>query len=96
MRQRFIQDPKTFELVPAEEYYARREVSAPMVMPDIQPYKSMQTGEMITSRSQHRAHLKQHGLIEIGNEINHHLKKQANPLPSAKQDIINAVRRHLG
>lgn len=37
---------------------------------DIKPYKSMMTGEWITSRSQHRAHLKQHGVIEVGNEFN--------------------------
>lgn len=36
---------------------------------DIQPYRSMVTGEMIESRSQHRAHLKQHGKVEIGNEM---------------------------
>jgi hypothetical protein len=36
----------------------------------------MQTGEMITSRSHHRAHLKQHGLIEIGNEIKAAMTKQ--------------------
>lgn len=35
---------------------------------DIQPYKSMIDGSMITSRSQHRKHLKQHNCIEIGNE----------------------------
>ena len=38
------------------------------VMPDIQPYKSMIDGRMVTSRSEHRAHLKAHGCVEIGNE----------------------------
>ncbi len=69
-RQRFVQDPETLELVPYEEYHARSsEPAGPYVLPDIQPYQSMQTGEMITSRSHHRAHLKQHGLVEIGTEI---------------------------
>lgn len=45
-----------------------RRVVAPMVTTDIQPYQSMCDGTMITSRSQHREHLKQHGVIEIGNE----------------------------
>lgn len=45
-----------------------RMVTAPYVVPDIQPYQSMVTGEMITSRSQHRAHLKQHNKVEVGNE----------------------------
>lgn len=37
-------------------------------MPDIQPYQSMVTGETITSRSRHREHLRQHNLLEIGND----------------------------
>ena len=41
---------------------------APYVVSDIQPYKSMVTGEMITSRRQHKEHLKQHGVEEVGNE----------------------------
>jgi hypothetical protein len=65
----FVWDSVKGEMVSKDEYYANRaEVNAPVVMNDIQPYKSMQTGEIITSRSQHRTHLKQHGLIEIGNE----------------------------
>jgi hypothetical protein len=75
-RQRYIQH--NGELIPAEEFYSR-EYSAPMIIPDIQPYQSQATGEMITSRSQHREHLKRHGLIEIGNEIDHHMKKQQRP-----------------
>jgi len=39
-----------------------------MVMPDISPYKSMIDGSMITSRSVHRDHLREHGCIEVGNE----------------------------
>ncbi len=38
------------------------------VQGDIEPYKSMITGEMITSRSQHRDHMRQHGVMEAGNE----------------------------
>jgi hypothetical protein len=38
------------------------------VQPDIQPYKSMIDGQMVTSRSQHRRHLKANGCIEVGNE----------------------------
>lgn len=75
-RQRFIQCRETGKLIPAEEYYSRQEANAPYVVPDIQPYQSMATGEMITSRSHHRAHLKQHGLIEIGNEVNAAMTKQ--------------------
>lgn len=46
----------------------QRRIVAPMVAADIAPYRSMCDGSMITSRSQHRAHLRQHGVIEVGNE----------------------------
>jgi hypothetical protein len=45
-----------------------QESLGPMVMPDISPYKSMIDGSMITSRSVHRDHLREHGCIEVGNE----------------------------
>lgn len=38
------------------------------VQNDIKPYKSMVDGSIISSRSQHRRHLKQHNCIEVGNE----------------------------
>ena len=38
------------------------------VMPDIVPYKSMIDGKMVTSRSEHRRHLKANNCIEVGNE----------------------------
>ena len=39
------------------------------IVPDFdQPYKSMITGEMITSRAKHREHLRRHGYTEIGND----------------------------
>ncbi len=38
------------------------------VQPDIQPYKSMIDGKMITSRSEHRRHLKANNCIEVGND----------------------------
>lgn len=45
-----------------------RTLTIPTVIADIQPYRSMATGEMITSRSQHRKHLSANGLVEVGNE----------------------------
>lgn len=68
----------------------QRTITAPsMVIEDIQPYKSMVTGEMITSRSRHREHLKEHGMIEIGNDK---IKpKQAPALPPGVQDELRRV-----
>lgn len=67
------------------------------VMTDIQPYKSMVTGEMITSRSQHREHLKKHHLIEIGNETKYlkQQRREARPPPGLKQTIAEIANCKL-
>ncbi len=38
-------------------------------MRDIVPYKSMIDGKMVTSRSEHRRHLKANNCIEVGNDV---------------------------
>ncbi len=44
-------------------------ITAPaMIAPDIQPYRSMVTGEYIGTRAKHRKHLKETGCVELGNE----------------------------
>lgn len=87
VRGSFVWDSTKGEMVSKDEYYAKKvEVNAPTVLNDIQPYRSMQTGEMITSRSTHKAHLKQHGLIEIGNE------KMPERRPEPKYDSDNVKR----
>ena len=42
---------------------------APMVMSDIEGYVSQVDGTWIKSRSHHRNHLKQHRMIELGNDV---------------------------
>ena len=59
---RYIQDPKTHKLIPAEEYYTAQ-VDSHYIMTDYQPYQSMVTGEMIDGRKAHREHLKRHNLV---------------------------------
>jgi hypothetical protein len=46
---------------------------APMVMSDIEGYVSQVDGTWIKSRSHHRSHLKEHRMIELGNDpiMNH-------------------------
>lgn len=63
----WIQDPVTLKLVPRDEYQPKAP-SAPFVMGELAPYRSMVTGEMIDGRRQHREHLRQHHVIEVGNE----------------------------
>ena len=51
------------------------------IMPEIEPYKSMVTGEIITSRAKHREHLKRHNMVEIGNDSS--LTKPYTGMPDA-------------
>ena len=44
------------------------------ILEDIKPYKSIITGETISSRSGHREHLKVHDMQEVGTEIPPFLK----------------------
>ena len=64
---------------------------APYVMDDLKPYKSMVDGRIITSRSEHRRHLKAAGCIEVGNEDPHkHVNKQWN-MPPVSESIKQAI-----
>lgn len=75
---------------------AQTRLEAPMVQGDIQPYRSMIDGSMIESRSKHRAHLKAHGCIEIGNETHHVTKpKPLTPPPGLKQTLIEVANSRL-
>lgn len=65
---------------------------APMIMKDIEPYKSMVDGSMITSRSYHRDHLRDNGLIEVGNEKPKG-KMPSKPMDRAGYDIKRAMEK---
>lgn len=67
--------------------------SAPMVVPDIQPYKSVLTGEEITSRSRHREHLRQHGCIEVGNEVPRTAPPEMASLRGLKAELAARIYR---
>ena len=95
MKKRWIQDPVTHKLIPADEWRGPSASTSAYIVPDIQPYKSMITGETINSRSHHRAHLAQHGCFEIGNEIGAAMKR---PEPKVdregiRRDIVETMRR---
>lgn len=64
----------------------------PMVIGDIKPYQSMIDGRMITSRSQHREHLKANGCVEVGDQTQALLKQaQRDPFESAqRKELIRA------
>lgn len=96
-RGRWIFDRKTESFVPAGEYYARKyadvavsDLAAPMVMKDVEPYRSVIDGSVIGGRRQHRDHLKAHGCIEVGNEMPTH--RPTSTLPPVAQDIQRAMQ----
>jgi hypothetical protein len=91
----YVFDPETNQLIEKSEYRGTSVVNAPMVMNDIQGYKSMQTGEWIGSRSQHREHLKEHRLVEIGNEVKAHTTKQAPRVDreQIRRDIHQSIQK---
>lgn len=88
MRRRYVQIDGVLHEV-GTDYVP--EPRTPMVMGDIKPYKSMITGETITSRSHHREHLRQHGCIEIGNETKYLQPKSIGSPPGLKETLIRAT-----
>lgn len=71
-----------------------RAITAPMVISELQPYKSMVTGEMINGRANHRAHLKQHSLVEIGNEQPKQREYRGDH--NVKPELIETIKQKLG
>ena len=64
-----------------------------MVINDIAPYKSMVDGSMIMSRSKHKSHLKQHGMVEIGNEPMREKPKPKYDSDAVKREIARQLYR---
>lgn len=90
-RARYIQDPDTHELIEVSPDYVRPRADGLLIIPDIQPYKSVITGETIGGRSQHREHLKMHGCIEVGNE-----KMKPKPMREIpRQERRDAIRKAI-
>jgi hypothetical protein len=67
-----------------------RVISAARVIPDIDPYISQATGEVITSRSRHREHLIENGLIEVGNDT-----QERKPSYLEQKQQKEALRREI-
>jgi len=75
-RESYVWDRELRDLVPAEEYYAKKAkgvkrsgLPAPQVMRDIQEFRNVAVdGAVITSRSHKREMMKKHNLVEVGNE----------------------------
>ena len=90
---RWIQDPVTIKLVPAEEYYTGPvENAGPYIRDDVKPYQSMITGEFIEGKKAHREHLKRHNCVEAADMP---LKNPERPKDNLKEQIARQVYEKL-
>ena len=80
------------EFIPADEV-TQADHPVHHIMPDIKPYRSMATGEMIEGRRQHREMLKATNCIEIGNEKQ--TPRPASPPPGLKETLIQVAQEKL-
>ena len=94
MRTRYIQNPKTLKLELADEYQRDPEPMSAMIIGDISPYRSMATGEVIQGRRQHREHLREHRLIEVGNERQKTVQREPDRA-SIRQSLADSVQRFI-
>lgn len=62
------------------------------IMPEIEPYRSTITGEIITSRAKHKEHLRRHGYVELGNDSSLHAKYKGMPdtAPQQRKELLIA------
>lgn len=67
-------------------------VKAPMYMRDIGEYRSPIDGSLITSRSAHREHMRQHDVIEVGNE---RMPQAPSAPPKPDRELGMAIKRRL-
>lgn len=63
------------------------------VIEDMKPYKSPIDGNWVTSRAQHREHMKHHDVIEVGNEkLTKPARKTYKPDNELKKQLYEAMR----
>lgn len=67
-------------------------VKAPMLMKDIGEYTSPIDNTRITSRSEHREHMRRHGVIEVGNEFVQPVQRET---PVDKNETARFIKNHL-
>lgn len=71
---------------------ARADFDFPAVMSDIGEYQSQVDGSMITSRSQHREHLRKHNCVEVGSEMPTFVRPPVVPL---REEIASDIKESI-
>ena len=62
-RQSYIYDERLKKMVPKEQYYADPADTGYYIQPDIEPFRSIIDGEVISSRRDLRNHMKKHNVV---------------------------------
>lgn len=71
--------------------------AAAYVMSDMAPYISPLDKSVITSRSAHRDHVRDHGVLEVGTQPMGSMKREERaPMPRVGHDIVRAMRGEIG
>lgn len=87
------------ELVYLDPLYSgekRSDLPTPMIMRDIGEYRSTLDGTMITSRPQHRDHMRKHDVVEVGNEKVGKMAAAAQAASSGvDRDLAMAIKRRI-
>ncbi len=93
MRETYIIDRETNTVMLKSEWLKKQTANpaSAIILKDITPYHNMVDGKLISSRSEHKAFLKQHGLIEVGNEKIR--PKKPEPMPDIRMDMARAIDR---
>jgi len=81
---------KDGELVYRSPQFEQNENRSALIMRDIQPYRSMIDGSVISSRSRHREHLSAHGCIEVGDQT-HYLKQRKVEVPKGLKETVARI-----
>ncbi|MBF0310932.1 MAG: hypothetical protein HQL56_15540 [Magnetococcales bacterium] len=85
---RYIWDRDTQRWVEPGEWH-REKRAALTVISDMEPYRNMIDGQLISGRRQHREFLRHYGVVEVGNEIP---TPRPTPMESPRQDILKVLR----
>lgn len=103
---RFIQDPRTGKLVPAEQY-RRPALVAHTVLPDIDPFVSPVDGSVVSSRSHLRAHQERHDVRQHGEygenngqayfarKAQERMRRAQGSLPEQRRERVRAITRAI-
>lgn len=82
-------------LDPTYSVAKRSDLATPMVIRDIGEYRSTLDGTVITTRSQHRDHMRQHGVMEVGNEPIGSLTRAEPSKHAVDRELGEAIKRRV-